>query len=185
MAAVTYYMHIRASDDLIGEVSLTDDWPNPDVTMVVRSASFSSDSGDSPDVETPLGRPLALGTYDGVTYTPPADVTKPYIKLTWSGTGELNGSIYELDEGETATLTLQKWDENADQAISSGGEEYWICPNGANSGADVGKVTLNGSGQAVVNFTANANEKGLVDILIVPVNPSSPPAKESGKLGLV
>jgi len=124
MAAVTYYMHIRDGSFVIGESDVVNQWPNPAPGMHIASASFSSISEDTPDVLTPLGRPLNRATYEGTTYTPPADPTKPYIKQTWSGDGTLVGDVYEMTPhgANVATLTLQKWDENADAPINTGGE---------------------------------------------------------------
>lgn len=152
----------------------------------MRSASFSSAPEDGADVLTALGRPLDLGYFNGSDYTPPADPTDLYLKATWSGDGVLNGDVYEMspDPGvNIAILTFQKWDRNADVAIATGGEVYWLCVEGA-AKPDVGKITLDVAGQASVNFDPAVTDLGLVVIKLMAEVPGSPVPDSAAKLGI-
>ena len=165
MTAVTYYMFIRTTTDRIGEVRTEDKWAGAPPGMVIRSAKFSDEEGDGAEVVTPLGKPLVNGffTEEG-EYTPPP--SPPYIKVDWSGSGNLVNNRYELTPNgiATAVLTLRKWDTHTNQAIKSGGEIYWVSVSGAAVKPDVGKVILDGEGEATITFQPVVTEVGLASI---------------------
>lgn len=181
MALRIYYMYI-GNDSTILSCGLEDHFP----TLrggVVESASFSLNPADSPDVlrEEPKGNDQY--TSDPPTYTPKI---VPYIKQTWSGDGTLVGDVYEMTPhgANVATLTLQKWDENADTPLNTGGEVYWICVGGVAIKPNVGKVTLDGSGQGAVSFTPEASDLGMAHVNAMCEDTSAPRTRGEAKLGL-
>lgn len=166
MAAVLYYMHISANDDRVGEYSQTNDWPNPATGMVVRSATFSSNPGDSPDVVTPRGEPDVNSFYTaGGLYTPAPDSQFYKIRAEWSGGGGVDqGFYYEMvaDGINVATLTLTKLDYDG-TPLGSGTEAFILWFTGGPLGLDGAKKSMVG-GVVTFNFTPPLGTKGMVTI---------------------
>jgi len=187
MAATTYYMLCRVADDQILEARLVDDFGVENYTsvMVVRSATFSEDAGDDPDVLE--AEPLAGGTFVAPsTYSapesPPAD---PYLKVDdWSesahGSSDPDDGVWEMTagSGNNCTLRVKKWDLNTDTAISEAGDKFEVCVlGGAKCPAAV--LTLDSNGEATITFTPSSDEIGAVSIIFNGINVDyvSPPAR--------
>ena len=178
MAASTYFMFVRVSDNLILDARTEDSFDAGALSgYAVRSASFSADGGDSPDVN--VAAPLPGGTFEEPsTYgAPPAAPVVPYIKLEWSGAGSPVMDACEViaDGVNTATLTAKKWDRTANEAIASGGESYWVRVDGAAFKPSVGKITLDVNGEGSVDFTPLTLEKGVGLISLDPATENNPP----------
>lgn len=176
MAKKTYYMVCQTADDVIIYTNEQNVIPSPGAGLEVRSATFDvTDTGDTPDVLTPLGMPVEGGTFVAPsTYTPPQELV---LKCSWSGDGVLSGDglRYELtpDGIDQAVLSLQKHDAISMADVNSGSEVYWLLFYGPDANPDVGKVTLvNGAGS--ITFTPASGVKGLVKIELVPEVDSSP-----------
>ena len=111
-----------------------------------------------------LGATLTAG---GI-YTEPVDA---YVKCDWSGDGAMVGDTYEIvaDGLNIATLTLKKWDRNANVAILEAGDAFWVGVNGVSFSPSAGKVTLDDNGEAIVTFTPLTSEKGLGTVQFSPL----------------
>jgi len=154
----TFFMLVRTVDNVILSVSTADVWKNVQAGEVVRSGPF--DTG-----VTYKGYPLEGGTFtDGGVYTAPQ---KPCIKGTWSGPGSgVDPRVMTAGSGNVATLTLQKRDDNTDQDINSGTEEFWLCIQGA-AKPSKGKIVLDSNGQDVVTFTPDITDKGMSVVSLI------------------
>jgi hypothetical protein len=151
-----YYMLCRTSDDAILDYETTDSFSSAVSNSVVRSKELAN--------VPKLGATLTAGG----TYTEPVDA---YVKCDWSGDGVIVGDTYEIvaDGVKTATLTLKKWDRNANVAILEAGDSFWVGVIGVSFSPSAGKVTLDDNGEAVVTFTPQATEKGLGTIQFSPL----------------
>lgn len=182
MALTTYYMLCDAEDTICGFKNLS----FGDVQgFTERSATFSLDSGDSPDVL--LNSPSLKDSFTaGGTYTQ-HDASRPCLKLTWSGDGSLVGDIYEMvaNGSNSASLSIQLWDEATDSAINTGSQLYWVQVNGTSVRPGDGRVALDGAGAGSVVFIPSVIDLGLSYITLTPVDPTSPCQKTTSKLGTI
>lgn len=168
MTAVLYYMHISEHDSLVGEYATSDLWPNPATGMVVRSATFSSEAGDSPQVLTPRGKPDVNSTFTSEGVYTPANAEQFYrIKPEWSG-GTDRGGYYEFSPDGSAqlTLTLTKIDSETEAPVGSGTESFQLCPGGIPVNANAGMISLVGGVGSFV-LTPPATSKGRSAIAVM------------------
>lgn len=178
MALTTYYMLCRPSDNVILESRLTDDFgvENYADIMVVRSATFSVDAGDSPDVLA--SDPLPGGTFVSPgTYNPPAaPVADPYLKVSdWSGNGGVDpdDGVWEMESDGTnsCTLTVKKWDRTTDTALNEVGDKFSLNLIGSPD-CPCGRITLDSNGEATIVLAPLVNQKGESSITLRGINVS-------------
>lgn len=187
MAATTYYMLCRVADDQILEARQTNDFGVEKYAniMVVRSATFSTNPGDSPDVleaePLPGGTFVSPNTYNG----PQALPVEPYLKADdWSGSAhgsaDPDDGVWEMasGSGNNCTLRVKKWDLNSDTAINEAGDKFEVCVLGG-AKCPAATITLDSNGEATITFTPGSDEIGAVSIIFngINVNYFSPPAR--------
>ena len=171
MTAVTYYMACSTSTNVIKEVR-TSTFSVPS-GYEIRSATFSSDAGDSPDVITSFRRPLPGGTFiSPSTYFALGEIG---LKVEYSGFGNIDpvDGVYELtaDGSNSVTITFKKWNNLTNSAIQNAGDSFGICISGAVAQADTptGKITLDPNGEASLTFTPGPGIKGELDVILRPI----------------
>lgn len=176
MAAVTYHMLCDTVSHEIKSFSEENVWPSPPAGTEVRSASFSSNAGDSPDV-------LKANPYVGGTFQEPStysDPAKPCFKIEWSGTGAVDGddSVWEASVGSgTITITIKKWDQLSNQLISDSGDDFGVCVVGGLEPSK-GRLSL-ASGQDSFTFDLTSAPRGVFDVMIIPINNTLPPKTDN------
>jgi hypothetical protein len=159
MAAIMYYMLCETATHEIKSFSTEDIWQGNVADHETRSASFSSNPGDSPDILK--DNPCIGGSFqEPSSYSPPII---PGIKIEWSGTGAEDGNdgAWEASVGSgSITMDIKKWDLIEDVAISEAGDSFGICLTGALIPSE-GRVTLDLNGEATVTFDLVGAPKGV------------------------
>lgn len=177
MALTTYYMLCLVNGDVIREARTADTFgvgPQYASVMEVRSATFSTDAGDSPDVL--LAAPIPGYTFvaPGTHTAPPAAPADPYLKgEDWSGNGaaDPDDGVWEMtsDGVNACTLTLKKWDMTTDTAITGAGDKFGVCILGSAT-CSTARITLDANGEATITITPGSTIKGEQDIICKPIN---------------
>lgn len=164
MAAVTYYMLCVTVDDVIVAFDTVDNYGTIE-NLEVRSASFSTNPADSPDVLA--AAPEKRGTFVAPsTYTAPGP-ERVRLHAEWSGDGTQVGNIYEMiaDGVNAAVLTVRKWNEDDDVAMTDAGDNDDIWVVCSNIGLDEGKKSLV-NGVITFTFTPPASSLGLTSVCV-------------------
>jgi len=181
MAATTYFM-LCSTGNVITAISLADDFDSALVGGIVRSASFSSSEGDSPDVlrEKPVTGDLFVE--DPLAYTPQnIGSIKPCVKLEWSGHGaaDPDDSVYEMEANgvNQCTLTVRKWSMGDDVAIQEAGDKFGVCVIGHTNCPD-SRFSLDANGEHTILFTPQDGDLGEIEVVIVPIS------SDCGKVGI-
>lgn len=173
MAAVTYFMLCNEGNIIVA----VQDNAGFDTSLVgghVRSASFSVNEADNPDVLK--SQPLVgdVFTDDPVNYIPQLKGSKkPFLKLSWSGSGVVDpdDQVYELvaNGSNQCVLTIQKWNSEGDEAIGESGDKFSVCVIGHTLCPEA-RFELDGNGEHQITFTPKSDDKGEIEVVIIPVS---------------
>jgi hypothetical protein len=170
MAAVTYYMLCETSNGLVHDVRSSSFDVTALIGFEIRSASFSANAGDSPDVVA--SKPERGGTFteDPISYSPPPSMF--YLDLAWEGDGAVVDGMREMTANGTnsETLRLSKREVGTDslQSAAEDNDEYRVCIRTSVGKPSAGRVQLV-NGEQTISFTPASGDKGICEVEIIPI----------------
>lgn len=191
MAVVVYYMLCRDTDGLILDVAQADTFSSQISGATSKSAMFSADPGDDPDVLMVKPYHGDLFTEDPITYTPQVGgCIKPFLKVRdWSGpdgAADPDDGVWELSDPDgvkSFTLTVKKWEEVSDTAIEEAGDIFEVSVLGGK--CPCGRVTLDANGEATITFVPLSGEYGGATVILRPINSSAQYRVEASQFRVV
>tara|TARA_R110000824_G_scaffold350446_1_gene537384 strand:+ start:346 stop:894 length:549 start_codon:yes stop_codon:yes gene_type:complete len=182
MAAVTYFMLCGALDNLVHDVRTSNSFSSGLLGSDVRSASFSSNPADAPDV--PVDKPEPGGHFvSPTTYTPPAETYS--LKASWEGNISVIDGMTEMTSNgaNKATLRLTKVSSSG-IPTESGTEQFRVCIQTSVGKPSVGKFNLVDGG-ATVDFIPASDEKGIALVALILVNHAVKPPEAIDPISFV